>query len=178
MSIKLKLNTMKKNKGLLILILLFAFSFSLNAQYEKLQTAFIYNFTKYMEWPSNYRSGDFVVGVINNQEMVTTLNAMVSGKKVGDQTIVVKTFGSVNDASDCHLIFLPESLAGDLDALKNKLTGSTLIVGNSSGLAKKGADINFVVVGGKLSFEMNKSSISTKNIKVNSRLEQLAYKVY
>ena len=173
------MNIMKIYKRIFIVGLLLIFSFSSFAQYEKLQAAFIYNFTKYMEWPAGYRNGDFVVGVINSPEMLSALNSMVSGKLVGAQKIVVKSFGSVNAVSDCHLVYLPKKSSNDLGTLKGKLSGkSTLIVTNKDGLAQNGADINFILVGGKLSFEMNKSNINGKNINVNSRLEQLAGKVY
>lgn len=170
---------MKKLKIVIIVGSFLFFSFSSFAQYEKLQAAFMYNFTKYMEWPANYRSGDFVIGVINSQEMISALNTMVSGKLVGTQKITVKSFNSVNGISDCHLIYIPAKMSNELGALKGKLAGkSTLIVADGSGLAQKGTDISFLLVGDKLNFEMNKSSISSKNITVNSRLEQLASKVY
>lgn len=166
------------NKTILICILL-SLSVSSFAQYEKLHAAFIYNFTKYLEWPVSARNGDFIIGVVNKPEMVTALNTMVSGKLVGSQKIIVKKFNSINDISNCHIVFIPTSLSNQLGSVKSKVSGnSTLVASVGDGLAQKGADISFILVADKLNFEMNRSNISGKGITVSSRLEQLAAKVY
>jgi hypothetical protein len=132
-----------------------------------------------MEWPDEYQNGNYTIGVINSPEMLSALNSMVSGKLVGTQKIIVISFGSVNAVSGCHLVYLPKNASSNLGALKGKLSGkSTLIVANGNGLAQNGADINFIIIGDKLNFEMNKSTVSFKNITVSLRLEQLAVKVY
>ena len=170
---------MKIIKKIVIINLLIVISLSSFAQLERVQAAFIYNFTKYMEWPAESRSGDFIIGVINGPEMVSALNAMVSGKLVGTQKINVKTFTSVSSVTNCHLVYLPSSLSGELGALTSKIgSKSTGIITCSNGLAQKGSDINFVIVGDKQGFELNRGNIKKKGITVNSRLEQLAAKVY
>jgi len=35
-------------------------------QLPKFQAAYIYNFSNYIEWPVNYKTGDFVIGRICN----------------------------------------------------------------------------------------------------------------
>ncbi|OFX19271.1 MAG: hypothetical protein A2041_06350 [Bacteroidetes bacterium GWA2_31_9b] len=167
-------------RKILIINLLLLISFSTFAQLEKVQAAFIYNFTKYLEWPAEYSSGDFVIGVINSPEMLSKLNAMVAaGKLVGTQKIIIKSYSSINEVSNCHLVYLPSNLSGKLAELISIIKGkSTIIVTSGNGLAQIGSDFNFIILGDKQNFEINKTNIKSKNIVLSSKLEQLAVKVY
>ena len=57
---------------------------------------------------------------------------------------------------------------------KNK---NALLVTSKDGYAKRGAGINFVVVGGKPKFEINESKIAASSIKVGAKLVQIGIKV-
>ena len=54
----------------------------------KIKAIYIYNFTKYIEWPETYREGNFVVGVLGTSvPLVNELNKMATSKTVGTQKI-------------------------------------------------------------------------------------------
>jgi hypothetical protein len=72
----------------------------------KFETLYLYNFTKMIEWPSNKKSGDFVIGIVGKGDVNKYASAMLNGKMVGSQKIVVKEFSSVSAASGCHVLFL------------------------------------------------------------------------
>ena len=76
-------------KSTLFIIVLVAFCVSAKAQDEKFKALFMYNFTKYIEWPQTKQSGDFVIGVMGNSAIVSELNAIASKKTVGAQNIKV-----------------------------------------------------------------------------------------
>ncbi len=165
---------MKIKKILLVVCLLFM-SFATQAQIYNYYQIFIYNFAKYIEWPTDKQSGDFVIGVLGNSPLVEHLNKMASQKKVGDQTIKVIVFQSVNDVKPCHMLFLPEGKSNSFASLKGKLGGSpTLLITEKEGLGKQGSNINFIVVNGKLRFELNKVATEKSNLKVSSDLTKLA----
>ena len=143
----------------------------------KIKAIYIYNFTKYIEWPDNYKQGNFVIGVLgNNASLINELNKMATSKTVGSQRLEIKNITNADAA--CHIIYLlsgnATQLAELVDKIKNK---STLIITDKAGLAAKGAGINFVVQENKQKIELNKSNIEKYKLKVASSLVELAIQV-
>ena len=100
---------------------------------------------------------------------------MAASKTVGSQKIVVKKFASAGEIGKCHVIYVPASKKGSLGDVKAKIGGnSTLVVSSCDGGAKAGAAINFVTVGGKLKFELNKANAKSQKLNVADALSQLA----
>lgn len=142
----------------------------------KFHSVFLYNFTKYIQWPSN--QGDFVIGVLGNSNIYEELVKLVQNRTVGSQKIVVKKFSSVASVEDCNMLFIPSSQSRNLDDLKDKARRqSTLLITESPGMASKGSNINFVLKDGKWKFEINEQTIKEAGIKVSSELMRLAIAV-
>ena len=156
----------------IITLLIFTGTF---AQSEKLQTVFIYNFTKHIEWPQNMRSGDFIIGVIGNSPITDELETLAKSRKVGNQPIVVKKYRDTDEIGSCHILYIPPGRSGDIGSIINQVKGyNTLIITDKKGLANAGAAINFVVDGSKQKFELKKSNATKYGLKVSSDLERLA----
>src|SRR5688500_10416091 len=47
----------------------------------------IYHFTKYIDWPEDKKSGDFVIGVIGDTPLFNELKKIISNKTAGSQKI-------------------------------------------------------------------------------------------
>jgi hypothetical protein len=167
---------MKKH---LVLAFLVVIVFNLRGQgLAKMQSAYIYHFTKYMQWPSAKQSGDFVIAVVGSSEIYEHLQNMAAIKKAGVQNIIIKKFGSVAAVSDCHMIFLSASKSYQLgSAIGKGKQFHALIVTEKNGYGKRGAGINFVIIEGKPKFEVNESSINQNGIKVSAKFVQLGIKV-
>jgi hypothetical protein len=150
-------------------------STNLQAQDKKFHSVFIYNFTKYIEWPSAYNSGDFIIGVLGKSDITQNLQEMANMKTVGKQKMVVKVFNSVNEIGKCNMLFIPTSQSDQIDLVKSRLSNSaTLIISEKNGLGRKGSGINFVVENGRWRFELNRSVVENQNLKVSSELDKLA----
>lgn len=152
------------------------FSFThVNAQKEKFQSIFIYNFSKYVKWPDNMNSGKFVIGVIGSPAMQSELKAMAATKNVNGLPIEVRQFNSVAEVKDCHILYLASTESGKLDQIVSQTNGkSILIVTDKPGLAEKGASINFVEVDGKIKFELSQQNAEQRGLKVAGSLSSLA----
>jgi YfiR/HmsC-like len=159
------------------LILLFLSVGSINAQQEKYLAAFIYQFTNYINWPTNSR--EFIIGVIGNSPVTAHLQQLAKEKKVGSSTIVIKEWASAADIGTCNIVFVPESQKGNLAAIKGKVENKpVLIITETPGLAKSGAGISFVKQEGKIKFEINKTSLGKVGVLTSIDLERLALNVY
>jgi hypothetical protein len=145
-----------------------------HSQDYKFHSLFIYNFTKYIEWPDNKKSGDFVIGVLGKSELTENLEKMAEMKSVGEQKIQVSVVNDIAAIANCHIIFLPQNESNKLDdVLKLANQGSVLVISERSGLGKRGSAINFFVESGKWRFELNLAAFEKSNLKVSGELVKL-----
>lgn len=147
-----------------------------NNSNAKIKATFIYNFTKYIDWPDNYKEGNFVIGVLGTTPFYNELTSLLSTKTVGNQRFELKSFTGVNSINGtCHLLFIPSEYSSLLpEALKKVKHSCTLIITEKSGLIRQGSAINFIVENNKQRFELNKENIQKYKLKVSSSLMALA----
>jgi hypothetical protein len=166
--------------GLFMLALVFGFQTNTGADTNaRIKSVFIYNFTRYIEWPADYKSGNFVINMFgSNPSMLTELNNMAKTKTVGTQTIEVKNTTSLDGVGKPHILYVTADAVTSLPDIIAKLKGkSTLVVTEKPGSAKQGAAINFVIVDNRQKFELNQSNAEKFNLKVSSSLVALAIPV-
>ncbi|MFY9307554.1 MAG: YfiR family protein [Bacteroidia bacterium] len=142
----------------------------------KIKAIYIYNFTKYIEWPESYQEGSFVIGYIgNNTALLTELSKLAASKKAGNQSIEIRNISKLDDNSKYHIIFILADNSTQLAEVLAKTKGkSTLIVTEKPGLAQKGAGINFIVEDNKQKIELSKENISKYKLKVAETLVKLS----
>ncbi len=134
----------------------------------------IYRFTKYIDWPENKKSGDFVIGIVGDSPMYDELKSFVENKKVGQQKIVVKKCSASAGTYNCHILFISDDESGSVKKISARTNGSaTLLVSESEGLARKGSCINFILVDDHLKLEINKTNIENRNLNIATELLQL-----
>lgn len=142
-------------------------------QEEKFKALFIYNFTKYIEWPNN-NNNDFKIAVIGNNDLVNELNTIASQKKVGTSTINILAAKSSSDITNCQIIFISHNNFSELSKLINKAkSNNILIITESPNSCAQGAALNFVSKSGYLKFEISKSNIENDGLKVSLSLLNL-----
>lgn len=145
----------------------------------KIKAIYIYNFTKYIEWPESYKEGNFVIGVLgSNSALLNELSKMADSKMVGSQKLEIKNISSCSPTDKYNIIYVLSDNSTQLTDVLNKLKGkSTLIVTDKAGLAKQGAAINFFIDGNKQKIELNKANIEKYKLKVASTLVEMAIAV-
>ncbi len=139
----------------------------------KAYTLFLYNFMKYVEWPTT--EGDFIIGVVGDSPIKTELHTLAKNKKVKGKQIVVISVSSTSDALLCNMIFIPAGKSTELKLISEKIKGkSILLVAEREGLAKKGAAISFFIGDDdSLKFDVNKNVIDNQSLKIAYILLQL-----
>lgn len=145
----------------------------------RLKSVFIYNFTRYIDWPTDYKSGSFVINMFgNNSAMLAELNNMAKTKMVGTQKIEIRNTTSLDGIGKCNILYVTPDVATPIADIVSKIKGKAiLLVTEQPGLAKKGSAINFVVVDNRQKFELNQINAEKNNLKVSSSLLALAIPV-
>ena len=129
----------------------------------------IYRVTKYINWPDDKKSGDFVIGIVGDSPLYDEIKSFTTNKTVGNQKIVIKTFSSSSSSYNCQILFISENESRSLKKIA-KVTGGTptLLISEFTGLANKGSCINFIIVDEHLKLEINKNNIEQRNLDVAS----------
>ena len=155
--------------------LLFASVAYMQTTIPKAQTLFIYNFSRLIEWPANYRTGPFVIGVLGAPEVSSELEIYTKGKKVGSQDISVIRYKSPQEISICHILFVPFSKTKQVPEILGILNGkSTLIITEKAGALEEGSAINFVILQDKMKFELKAENATKFGIKFSSKLQEMS----
>ena len=143
---------------------------------QKVQTIFIYNFTKYIRWPDAYNTGNFTIGVLGHTQLNLELTKMAATKTANGRKIVVKSYKDIREIDKmCNILFVAADKNDLLNEVLQKTTGtSTLVVTEKDGAARFGSLINFVSDKGKPGFEMNLSAFERSNLKFDSKLKSAA----
>lgn len=152
-----------------------ASAFAQDRPIHEVYSMMVFNFVKYVQWPTDDNSKEFVIGVVGNNEIYNTLTTWYGGKAKGPKTYVIKKFNSAAELTDCQVVFIDKTKSNEFDAVNSKVKGKgTLVVTDRSGLGLKGSCINFKMVDEKLRFELNQQAIEASNLKVAGALTSMA----
>ena len=141
------------------------------------QSMFIYNFSRLIQWPAGSSTGDFIIGVIGDNEVYSSLSSFVANKKVGAQSIVVKKFEDLQSISRCQILFVGDSKISKFEEVISRIQDfNSLVITEKRGMINSGSAIDFVLVEDKLKFVMNPENAAKYNLTVSKSLEDMAYK--
>jgi hypothetical protein len=167
---------MKTIVGLLVVVVLMVGSVQAQERpTHEIHAAMLYNFIKYVQWPNEADGGEFIVGVIGEEEVFGTLQKWYDGKPKGPKKYVIRKLTSAAEAADCQVVYIGKSKSREFESVKTSTTGkSVLTITDGNGLGQKGSCINFKVIDGKLKFELNQTTVNSNNLKVSSQLSSMA----
>lgn len=145
----------------------------------KIKAVFLYNFTRYFEWPDAKKSGNFQIQVVGtNANLIKELNEVAIKKQVGNQKIELINTPIFDGSKPPHMLFLLPDASKALPDAITKLKGKgTLIISEKEGAAKTGSAINFVVIDNKQKFEYSKNSAVKAGLKTSEDFKSLAIAV-
>ena len=143
-----------------------------------IKAAYLYNFAMFVDWPAaSFARPDspIVIGVLGSDPFGAALDETVRNKSVNHRSIRIDRLQSTQDLSRCHILYVSPSDTSKLNEVAFRLDGSSvLIVGDSPGLAKRGAIITFSVEDNKVRLEVNVDAAKRARLSISSKLLNLA----
>ena len=160
----------------------FAFAQSEVSQEYQVKAAFLYNFAKFVDWPSAAFANDnapITVCVYGKDPFGATLDDTVRSKTIGARGFAVRRPKSPKDMAGCQIAFLAGSAGDQLkDFLAVLDSSSVLSVGEDPHFAEQGGHVQFVMEGGRIRFLINVDSVNRAGFKMSSKLLALAKVVH
>jgi len=169
--------------ALLLLGCWFAFGSPAQAQDSgpteyQIKAAFLYNFVKFIQWPTQaYASptSPTVIGVLGENVYGDDLEKTIHDKVLKHHPLQFKQFDSVAAVTNCQVLFISASEKGRFPEILEALRGkSILTVSESDRFIPDGGMINFIIVGRKVRFQINNAPSRTAGLTISSDLLNLA----
>src|SRR6266567_4018128 len=146
-----------------------------------IKAGFIYNFAKFVEWPSAAFSqvdSPIVIGVLGTDPFGNVLDRIVEDKKIGPRGFVVKRFKwgkDLKELKDCKIVFVSASERAHIDEILQSVKGLPILtVGETPGFAERGGVIRFTLEDNRVRFEINVDAAHQADLNISSRLLTLA----
>lgn len=148
----------------------------------EVKTVFLFNFTKFVEWPPSAfpaPTSPIVIGVLGADPFGAVLDRTVAGETVNGRPVEIKRFKTLDELAPCHILFIAASHEGRVPEILRRLKRSeTLTVADADGFASRGGAIQFRTEEGRLRFEISQEAAERAGLRVSSRLLGLASAVH
>ncbi len=141
----------------------------------QIKASYLYNFLRYVEWPSDAPAGrTFPVCVFGMERFGTALDSIV-GESVRGQAIAVRPVSEPGQLDGCRVVFVGAAESGREAVILQQLAGRpVLTIGETPGFADRGGVINLIRVRDKIRFEINQQAAERGGLRIGSQLMQLA----
>jgi hypothetical protein len=144
----------------------------------QVKAAFIVKFAGFVEWPPAAFKGPadpLVICVMGHSPFGHQLESLVEGKVVAGRAFALRPIADVRDAIACHILFISSSerlrFRSILDTLKST---SVLLIGDTDDFIAEGGVINLRLENGKVRIEIDARAAKARNLRISSRLLDLA----
>jgi hypothetical protein len=142
------------------------------------KAVYLLRFAEYVDWPPESfasQNSPIIIGVLGDRNMRQALDAVIEGEQVRNRPFRVQTLNRVEDARNCHIVFLGQAEAGSMDELMRRLRNAPILtVSDWERFDDRGGMIRFVNEGGKIRLHINLDAARTARLGLSSRLLRVA----
>ncbi len=146
-------------------------------EYE-VKAAFLFNFTKFVEWPES-SFGDpqapIVLGIIGDDPFGDNLARIIAEQKVQGRGLIIRKENLGDDLHRCHVLFVSASeRLHSAQILSSIQSASVLTVSDMDGFAEAGGVIQFVMQENRVRFVVNLDAATQDKLRLSAKLLALA----
>lgn len=143
----------------------------------QVKASFLYNFTKFVEWPAGvFESSDSPISicVLGQNLFGHVLHETVRGKTVNGRMLVVSGIPDARSATHCQILFVSSFERMRFGAILGELRTGILTVGETGGFIEAGGIVNLKVDDGKIQIQVNINAAEQAGVHISSKLLSLA----
>ncbi|HEY6837555.1 MAG TPA: YfiR family protein [Geobacteraceae bacterium] len=144
----------------------------------QVETAMIYNMTRYVDWPEESfpaANAPFTICVLGKGELAAAVAAL-QGKTIKGRPVVVRQIVQVGEKEACQIAVIDKSERRRLRSLLKQLSrNGVLTVSDAPRFAAAGGAVGFVELDGRVTFEINPEAGRQSRVRISSQLLKLAH---
>ena len=146
----------------------------------QIKAAMIFNMMRFVDWPdTTLSSNDETIDIcfVNRGAMSSAIESL-RGKQVKGKVVVVRQAGRSGGFSGCNVLLLSDTDRQSASAILDQTRSTPVMtVGDFRGFAAAGGIFGFIILEGKVRFEVNLTSAQRHRIRISSQLLKLAQTV-
>jgi hypothetical protein len=163
-----------------------------------IKAAFLYNLTKFVDWPENKISDPnepITIGVVGKDLFADAFDSMADKHVKGKKLLIKKFQGlsqlrsqidsdsdllhrNIDSWRECHLLFICSSESKDFQEILKSIAGySVLTVGEIENFIDAGGVVNLVPKQERTIFEVNLVAARREHLRINSDVLRLARRI-
>lgn len=137
----------------------------------KIQAAYLYNFTKFIEWPRLPK--EFFTICVVGADAVREILGDLADRPVKGRPLKIAQ-GSLADLEPCQVLYLGQAAGRFSDWLHKTEGSSVLTVSDAPDFAHHGGVIGFYPEDGKVKLEINTYQAQSRHLKISAKLMEIA----
>lgn len=144
----------------------------------RIKAAFIYNFFKFVEWPTNAAGrANWNLCLVGSNPFGDALEA-IDGRMAQGKPLLVLRDVKGEALKACNMVFISEKDAVRLQTLLHSMSGSAVLtVGEGAEFTENGGMVGLMLLNEKLVFEVNLEPAQNTGIRFGAQLLRLARSV-
>jgi hypothetical protein len=144
-----------------------------------IKAAFLYNFTKFVDWPERAFAGSsapFAVCVLADDAARRAIAATMRNESVRGRPVEVTFPADGDDLKACHVVYFgrQEDAAKRLASVRQS---PVLTVGEGRRFLDSGGQIAFTLVGDRVRFDISRRAAGAAGLSISSKLLRVARRV-
>jgi uncharacterized protein DUF4154 len=141
---------------------------------NQVQAVFLFNFSRFVEWPPQAfaaPSDPFVIGIVGNDPFGARLDEAVHNEQINGHALTVRRFRSISEVDNCQILFIDRSEIARLGQILSALDHhSILTVSQADGAAQRGVMIQFATENSRIRLRINVESARAAGLTISSKL--------
>ena len=168
--------------SVIIVLLVFTGAIQVNAESTAfdeytIKAGFVYNFTKFVDWPADAfkdNQSPMVICIVGKNPFGSKIDTL-ENKTVSGRKLVIRRLATFDGAEKCQVLFVGRSENDQLSAiLKAASNNNVLTISETPNFCRSGGMINLFLDGDKIRFEINIRNAEKARLKISSQLLNLA----
>jgi uncharacterized protein DUF4154 len=142
----------------------------------QIKAAFLFNFAKFVVWPSGAfadANTPLVIGVLGQDPFGSYLDEIVRGEHIDNRSLLLQRYHSPADIKNCHVLFISRSEAGHMNQIVSSLKSRNILIVTDVDGGEGGVIIRFVTEGNRVRFKIDAQAAKAANLTISSKLLRL-----
>jgi hypothetical protein len=160
----------------MLCLLIFPVSVQADVKEGQIKAALLFQFSRLTTFPASAFASDdapIVIALLGDVDFKEILEKGVSGKKVGNHPVIIKSIGSAAEAKGCQILYV--AAGQDTTAALAAVAGRPVItVGESDSFLSDGGMIRFMIDENKVHFQLNAANATRVGLTFQDKLVNVA----
>ncbi len=152
-----------------------------SARALEIQAAFLVKFTAYVKWPAGtFSSPDapVVIGIFGRDPFGSVIDTIARSYTTSGRHVEIRRYRDFSLLSICNMAFVAPSAIDRMNDILQAAHGKPiLLVGNFPDFLDKGGMINFIRIGKRIRFDINKKNCDMVGLEISSKLLKVAHAI-